>query len=213
MKKIFSAAILALAAALALAGCTATPHEGGQSQDDPIKITDGTQAPGAVDTGALDPGALNPDSTPAVENTTAAGVSGDTARRDPVAFHDAFRTGGGSVEGTSYAVYTDYESLVKDFPQAAELPEHYSPEKLESIVVIAVKDVVRTGGYTVDYHSFKVASDKIIIDITEQGPGDAIVTTAFETHVVLIGVESRAFRNDLPIEITVNSGNREKTLN
>ena len=191
MKKIISMILVVLAFAALLSGCKANK---------PSDVNAVPTATPSSQAGAT----LSPNEG---ENIAKATLDPNSmaARRSPVVFWDAVRAGGGTEEQLTYKIYTDYDQLIKEIPAAAELTENCTKEAFERVFVIAVFRTVRTGGYTVSLNRADIKDGVVKIDIGEQAPeSSAIVTTAFETHCVLIGINRSEYKEGLTCELSVN---------
>ena len=197
MKKLISMILITLLAAALLAGCAAnTPGEVNARPTATPANNEATFVPGAIAT-----------LPPAVETIDPGAMQG----KKNVRYWDSVRVGGGAEEKTRYAIYTDYDALIKDVPAAAELTEHYSREALEKVFVIAVFTTVRTGGYSFSLNKAEFKEDTADIYIGETAPSaDTIVTQAFETHCVLIAVDSSRYSENLTCNIIMGEAAKQK---
>ena len=189
MKKLISMILILLIAAALLAGCAAnTP---GEANARPTATPDNNAAASFI------PDAITTLS-PAMETID----PGSMMDKKGVRYWDSVRVGGGTDEKTWYKVYTDYDALIKDVPAAAELTEHYSREALKKVFVIAVFTTVRTGGYSFSLNKVDFKDEAADIYIGESAPSaNTIVTQAFETHCVLIAVDSSRYSEQLTCSI------------
>lgn len=120
-------------------------------------------------------------------------------------FAESFISGGGNAERTTWKTYKDHESFTKAFPNLPESLSGLKKEDFDSMIVIAVSDVVRTGGYTFTLGSLEISDGVIHIDCKKvPPPKGSMVTMAFQTHTLLVGIKSSAVEPGMITQVTVN---------
>lgn len=191
MKKIISMILVVLACAALFAGCKANK---------PTQVNVIPTATPASDAAAT----LPPEGQDIAKATVDPNIAAQQSRSS-ILYWDAVRVGGGTEEQLTYKIFTDYDELIKEVPAAAELTEHYTKDAFEKMFVIAVFRTVRTGGFSFTLNKAEIKNGAAVIDIGENTPtASAIVTTAFETHCILIGVSSKEYQEGFTCEVLIN---------
>ena len=191
MKKILSFILTALILCAMLAGCTVIPDP---ELPEPTQGTVNTVPPSGQQESKQTPGPVSSDEP-----------SGEIAGISAALYADAFRVGGGTEQKLTYRIYTDYESLIKEIPAAAEYSDHYSEKAFEEIFVVAVIRTFNTGGHSFGFEKGSVKDGVAEIYITEQGPGaNEMVTMAFDTQCVLIAFPAKDYRSGMSCSVMIN---------
>lgn len=194
MKKIAAILLAVLSLSLILTACAKEPADVSDPHATKPPLPEGFH---------FDPMTFSPDffSTPApVPEQT------DPAVKAEVLFAESFIGGGGeAVEKTEWKLYEDLDALQADYRNLPESLSGLKNDDFASMVVVAVTDVVRTGGFTFNFNSLEVSDGEIHIDCKKTAPSKgSMVTMAFQTNVVLIGISREVYTPGMNCVITVN---------
>jgi hypothetical protein len=126
--------------------------------------------------------------------------------KDALLFVESFsHGGGGSVEKTTWRVYEDLDSFRTDYPEAPQQLQELKAEDFDSMVLLAISDVVRSGGFTLELASLDISEGVIYVDCKKEGPPKGtMVTMAFQTNTLILGIAKSAAEPGISSVVTVN---------